>query len=326
LIVTEKLRLKAVPPFDFELSARIFSGGDARIRKYENGRFWQVIRVDGKLILTVIESSGTVDKPELLAELRSDEKILENDKTKAEQLIRKLFNLDFDLEPFYREARKDKIMANVIQRQRGLKSPTTATVFEALIDSVIEQQISLRVASSLENRLIVAFADTLCLGEKDYYAYPTPRKLASASAKRLRGCGPSLKKAQYIRDISKLITDDKLDLEKFKAYHQARRIVAELDGIMGIGVWTAELTMVRGMQRLDTMPADDMGLRRVISHYYCNDEKISPNQAREIAEKWRKWKGLAAYYLIVADIADTAPSQVINSVKSDSGTSPRAEK
>jgi DNA-3-methyladenine glycosylase II len=62
--------------------------------------------------------------------------------------------------------------------------------------------------------------------------------------------------------------------------------------------------MLRGMQKLDALPADDFGIRRVISRYYCNGKKIKTAEAREIAKRWGKWKGLAAYYLIIAEAMD----------------------
>ena len=80
-----------------------------------------------------------------------------------------------------------------------------------------------------------------------------------------------------------------------------KEIIFELDEIRGIGVWTAELTMLRGMQRLDALPADDFGIRRVISSYYCGGKPIKTPEAREIAKAWGRWKGLAAYYLIIAE-------------------------
>jgi DNA-3-methyladenine glycosylase II len=55
------------------------------------------------------------------------------------------------------------------------------------------------------------------------------------------------------------------------------------------------------MQKFDAIPSDDLGLRRVISHYYCDGAKISSDEAREIAERWGKWRGLAAFYLIMAE-------------------------
>ena len=147
----------------------------------------------------------------------------------------------------------------------------------------------------MEKNVIKTFGDVLKIDDEGYYAFPTPQKLASATIEQLRRCGLSQRKAEYIRDVSKLIADGKLDLEKFKGYESIKEITDELCEIRGIGVWTAELTMVRGMQKLEAMPADDLGLRRWISHYYCNDRRISSEEARRIAEKWGRWKGLASF-------------------------------
>jgi DNA-3-methyladenine glycosylase II len=301
MIKTRRLTIRAVPPFDFDLSARIFSDGDGQIQKYENGKFWRVIRIDSKLALVIVRASGTVDEPKLSVKLNSNEEILDNDKEKAVGIVCTLFNLKFDLEPFYEEVRRDNIMAGLTLRLRGLKSPTTPTVFEALIDSIVEQQISLKVAEGMERKLIKTFGDNFNLGGNAYSAFPTPEELAAASVERLRSCGLSSKKTEYVREISRLVADGRLDLEKFRHYENAGQIVSELDRVRGIGVWTAEMTMVRGMQKFEALPADDLGLRRVVSHYYCKDKKISGEETRGIAEKWGKWKGLAAFYLIMAE-------------------------
>jgi DNA-3-methyladenine glycosylase II len=283
----------------------IFSNGDRSIRKYENGKFWQVMQVGNKLILATLKALGTVDDPRITVELRSDHKISEVDKESAEQTVSSLLNTDLDLKPFYEHAEKDRVLADIVQRLRGLRIPTAPTVFEALIDSITEQQISLNVAHVLETKLIKAFGKTLRLEGKVYYAYPTPGELASAKPEQLRRCGLSQKKAECVNEISKMIVDGKLDLEGFKRCSDAQKIVSALDKIRGIGVWTAELTMARGMRKLDVVPADDLGLRRTISHFYCDDKKISGTEARKVAERWGKWKGLAAFYLIIADAMET---------------------
>jgi DNA-3-methyladenine glycosylase II len=302
VICAEKIMIAALPPFNFDLSAEIFANGDKQIRTYEKGKFRQTIGADGKLILATVESVGTVNNAKLCAELKSDRALTQEDKKKAEEAISVLFNLNFDLAPFYEEVKKDGVMACLTQKLRGLKSPTTQTVFEAFVDSIVEQQISLKVANSIENKLIKKFGDALGLEGEVYYAYPTPQKLASASTEALRQCGLSFRKAEYIKSGSTLITEGKLDLEKIKNYDSADEIIRELDSVKGVGVWTAELTMLRGMQRLEALPAEDLGLRRVISHYYCGGTKITGAQARQIARDWGKWKGLAAYYLIVAEM------------------------
>ncbi len=302
MIFAGKITLEALPPFSFNLSAEIFAHGDKQIRSYEKGRFWQVIRINDKLVLATVESSGTVDKPELSAELRSDREIIEKDKKKAEEAVSILFNLNFDLVPFYEEAKDDKIMAHLTRKLFGLKSPTTQIAFEALVDSIVEQQISLKVANGIEKKLTKKFGDTLNLEGEAYYAYPTPQSLASASTRELRQCGLSQRKAEYIKAVSSLVAEGKLDLEKLKNCESADDIIRELDRIRGVGVWTAELTMIRGMQRLEALPADDLGLRRTISHYYCGGKAITSTEARHIAKGWGRWEGLAAYYLIVAEM------------------------
>lgn len=295
-----RLRIKTFPPFDFHLSATIFSGGNHQIRTYENGKYWQVLRVNDKLVLITITSSGTVNKPALSVELKSNEEISEDDKKLTEEIICSLFNLTFDLNAFYDAVKVDKVMSMLTQQLRGLKSPTTPTVFEALVDSIIEQQISLNVAHSLERNVIKMFGDQLTLNDKVYYAFPTPQNVAFATVEQLRNCGLSMRKAEYIHDISSSIMEGKLDLENYKTYEDLEEIIKELCKVRGIGVWTAELTMLRGIHKLEAIPADDLGLRRHIAHYYCNDRKILGNEARKIAEKWGKWKGLAGYYLILA--------------------------
>ena len=296
-----KFTVKAVPPFDFDLSARIFSDGDKEIHRYEDGRYWQVVRVDKKLILVVIRTIGTVNEPKLLVELKSNEEISKSDKKTAQQIVGSIFNFELDLKQFYKTVEIDEVMSRLVQKLIGLKGPATETVFEALIDSIIEQQISLNVANSIERKLIKALGDILKLDDDIYYAFPTPQKLASANVDHLRECGLSLRKAEYIRDVSAMIADGKFDLEELKEYQDVKEIIDELCKIRGVGVWTAELAMIRGMRKQEAMPADDLGLRRSISHYYCKDRRISAEEARRIAEKWGQWKGLAGFYLIMAE-------------------------
>ena len=304
MIYTEKVTVPALPPFSFELSSEIFANGDTQIRNYETGRFWQVIRANGKLIFVTVEASGIVDKPELHAEFKSNMKISVEDKKKAEAAVKTIFSLDLALTPFYETVKGDQVMNALTRKLWGLKTPTTPSVFEALVDAIVEQQISMKVATSIERKIVKNFGDTLDLEGQVYYAYPTPQRLAAVSTEELRQCGLSYRKGEYIKGASMLIADGKLDLEKLRSYESSEQIIRELDDIRGIGVWTAEFTMLRGMQRLEALPADDLGLRRDISRYYRDGNVIKSAEARKIAEGWGNWKGLAAYYLVVASMLD----------------------
>jgi DNA-3-methyladenine glycosylase II len=220
MIYTENVTVAALPPFSFDLSAAIFANGDKQIRSYEE-RFWQVFRVNGNLVLATVEAAGTVDKPRVSAEFKSDSPITAEDKKQARAAVTSLFGLDLDLHPFYETVKGDKIMADVTRRLWGLKSPTTPTVFEALVDSIIEQQISLKVANSIESRIIKRFGDALDLEGDVYYVYPTPQRLAAISIDELRECGLSFRKGEYIKGASMLIAEGKLNLENFKSYERS---------------------------------------------------------------------------------------------------------
>lgn len=88
--------------------------------------------------------------------------------------------------------------------------------------------------------------------------------------------------------------------ENFRAWDE-EKIIDELSQIRGVGVWTAEMTMIRGMQKFDAFPADDIGLRRIIAHYYYGGEQITGEEAKYTAAAWAGWRGLASFYLVMAE-------------------------
>jgi DNA-3-methyladenine glycosylase II len=298
-----KFTIKPIPPYDFDLSARIFSSGDPQIREYQNGKFSQVLRV-GRLVRVNIESEGYMDQPLLRVELESHDDLSSSQLKSVSEMISRIFNLNLDLNPFYHKIEDDKVMEKLVYRLRGLKSPITPTIFEALIDSIIEQQISLKAAHSIEMRLIKSFGDSMKVEGETYYAYPSPKNLAHLKLQDLRDCGVSFRKAEYIRDLSFDIMNGELELETIGELDNTQEMIEDLTKIRGVGVWTAELTLLRGLRRFDALPADDIGLRRAISHFYRDDAKISATEAREIASSWGEWKGLAGFYLIMAEILD----------------------
>lgn len=260
------------------------------------------MRANDKLIFVVVRSIGDVKKPELEVQLISNQEISKNDKEIIERKISFIFDLDFDLKPFYNAMRHDKIMSKMIDKLYGLKLSKSPTIFEALVYVILEQQISLQAAYNIERKFIKKLGEKLKINNKVYYAFPTPESLASLEIEDLRSCGISRRKSEYIRDIAKLIIERKLDLESLKQKDE-KKIMEELCKIRGIGPWTAELTIIRGMGRLRVIPAADLGLREHVTRYYFTDsgrKRVSSEEVRKIAKKWGRWRGVAGYYLVVA--------------------------
>ena len=220
---TETFKIEAVAPFNFDLTAQIFQSGDKQIRTYANGQFTQVLKLNGKLTIVKLASKGTIEQPKITVELKSNSPITLQDRQKAEEAVKFIFNLDFDLSAFYIEVKNEQTMYHITQQLYGLKNPTTATVYEALVDSIVEQQISIKVAHTIEERLIKKFGEILTLDDESFYAYPTPQNIVCASLEGIRNCGLSQRKAEYIQEAAKLIVNGKLDLEQLKSCKEAPR-------------------------------------------------------------------------------------------------------
>jgi DNA-3-methyladenine glycosylase II len=299
---TETFTIQPLAPLDFDLTCHIFLTGDPAVRVYHNGVFSQVLRIGGELLLAKIASKGTVEQPELAVQLTTNKPITTKCEQAAEEAINYVLSLNFDLKAFYKEVEDDFAMHKISQVLYGFKFPTTPTAFEGLVDAIVEQQISIKVARTIEEKLAKKLGDKLTIDGEIYYAFPTPQNIKNACISDIRECGLSQRKAEYIYGAAELIVAGKLNLEKMKNNPDTEQVIAELDEIKGIGVWTAELTLLRGMRRLDVLPADDFGIRRVISTYYCGGRPIKAAEAREVADAWGKWKGLAAFYLIIAEV------------------------
>ena len=297
--------IEPLSPFDLTLSSLVFADGNRCVRSYQDECFSQVIDTGKRLVWARLMSNGCVDKPKLILELYTEDvKISESEKQQATKVISHIFSLNMPLESFYDHVKNDFVMSHITQRLCGFKFPTTPTVFESLIDAIVEQQISIKVARNIEERLAVMFGESICVCGETFFAFPSATALMKAGVDRIRQTGLSLRKAEYIYGVAQRVTEGVLDLEGLKNCDTNETIVGMLDNIRGIGVWTAELTMLRGMHRFNVFPADDFGLRRVISRYYCNGRPIKAIEASQIAGAWGKWKGLAAFYLIIAEVKD----------------------
>jgi len=294
------LKIKPRPPFNFHLSAGIFSGD-----LFDGEYLCLIIRLDKKIALACMKSTGSVEKPDLTVDLESDEELSREDERRVIELLSSMMNLDSDLNAFYELTKTDPVLAPIVNDLRGLKVVHTQSLFEALVNSIVEQQIAFRIALKIERSLLTGFGDRLNARGREYHAFPTPGRLASLSVEELRNCGLSTRKAEYIRDLSEMVSDGIVDPESFRDYGRSEDIVNELSAIRGIGPWTAKMAIMRSMRRFEVLPVDDVGLRRCISHYCLDGRRISPQEANEISKAWGEWRGLVAYYLVRAEMLES---------------------
>jgi len=282
------------PPFNFGLVAGLYSRFPTQcVDLYNKGIYERALSIKDKIHLVRAESIGTVEEPKLTIEIFPDT----SEKRLIKEKIKWMMGIDYDIKGFYRIAKKDKRFSQIINNLYGLRAPKTPTIFEALIIAITEQQIALPVAIAIRKRLVEKYGKSVRIGNKRYYNFPSPESLAKAKPEEIRKLKFSQKKSEYIVDISKRVVNKEIDLEKMKKWDK-EKVLDVLTEIKGIGPWTVEYMMCRGMGRYDALPATDIGLRASVTQYLDKKERVSEEEVRSVLEPFGKFKAFAAFYLI----------------------------
>ena len=262
---------------------------------YEAGQYKRVLRLGRKPVLIIASSKGSTEKPRIRVETHPQ---LSTPKQQCLQnLLDVMFGSSFDFNGFRRVARKDRLMNTIARELAGLRPIAPPTMFEALVIAITEQQISLNAAIAIRSRLVERWGDIVRYGGMKFYAFPTANSLASATSAQMRILGLSRSKALYIRELAGKVGRRELDLESLRALDD-ESAVAELTKIKGIGRWSAEYALVRGMGRVNSLPADDLGIQRAVSRAYFSGRKIGSKEVRRVLDKFTPYSGIAAFYLM----------------------------
>jgi DNA-3-methyladenine glycosylase II len=304
-----RFALDSAPPYDFLLSTRLFSFGKTPAENC----FRVALRLGRTAALVSVTGTGSVDQPEIGMTVRGDKSLTRSQIEEAKILTTSILNLSLDLMPFYQFVEEDPILSQITDQLRGLKPRKTPTVFESLVRSIIEQQISLIAAHHIQDRMIQAYGERLTLKEDTFYVFPNPEQLARSTEENLRACGLSRNKARYILGVAKAVAEGTFQVEDLRKEENASRVLSILKEIRGIGQWTAEMVMLRGIGKYSEFPADDLGLRKTLSHFYRKGVLMNAEEARQLAERWGPWKGLAGFYLIATEMSDLQLTRYKNS-------------
>jgi len=221
----------------------------------------------------------------------------------ARAAARALFSLDHPIEAFYHLVRTEPVLRGTERRFRGLRLPRDPSVYESLLYAVIGQQLSVRAARSLQLRL---FERTGSAIEADGIAVPSapsPRALRTLGPDGLRSIGLSRAKARTLLALADWwpAAPDGRDL----AERPLEESVALLDALPGVGRWTAENALLRGVGRIDCFVAGDLGIRVGLAEYGVLPRHAPEERARAWADRWYPgWGSYATLYLWRKLVAD----------------------
>jgi DNA-3-methyladenine glycosylase II len=211
-------------------------------------------------------------------------------------MLDRVLGLDVDLAPFYRVAAQDPRLNDLATRFRGMRPPRFPTVFEALVNGIACQQLSLEAGLSLLNRLVASHGQSPPSLLGAYKAFPRPHDLNCALLESLRAVGFSRAKGLAIIEIASAAEPQDIRLEDLGSLDDAA-LQVRLDELRGVGRWTAEYILLRGYWRLNVFPGDDIGARKSLQRWLGLKQPLDYDRTKKILRRWRPYGGLVLEYL-----------------------------
>jgi len=181
-------------------------------------------------------------------------------------------------------ARRDATLAAIMRAHRGVFLLRRGEPFMTLARAIVGQQISVRAAQSIWDRFLAAAPEV------------TPAQVLGLERARLRACGLSLRKVEYICDLARHFADGTIHVRRWPDMDD-EAVIAELVQVRGIGRWTAEMFLIFSLLRPDVFPVDDLGLQKAIRRAYFKGRGATPARMRKLAASWAPWRSVATWYL-----------------------------
>src|SRR2546421_6184634 len=180
----------------------------------------------------------------------------------------------------------DPVMRAAIERVGPCTLEPDSDIFNALVDAIISQQISVKAADAIMARVRAALPE----------GKVTPEALLPFDFERLRTLGLSTPKARYIRNLLEHVYSGQLQLEILSELDD-EEVIRQLTAVKGIGRWTAEMCLIFTLGRLDVLPADDLGLMDGLRSAYKLEARPTRKQVLAHGEAWRPYRTIATWYL-----------------------------
>jgi DNA-3-methyladenine glycosylase II len=286
--------VRPVLPYRLDLTVAVLRRFSTNVvdRTDERGRYLRVLAGDaGPVVLTAAQTAPDAVEFEIEAPPAETARVF--------ALARRLLGVDRDISGFYERLRRPAWLRGLAERMRGMKPPRYATLWEACVNAIVFQQVSLHAATAILRRTIEALVPPLEHAGMTLLAFPTPAMLLAADDAPLRAAGLSSGKLATLRRVAEALGAGALD-EAALEERDTPAAIELLCEIKGIGPWTAAVIMLRGLGRLDIFPLNDSGAARSLA--VASGHAVVDLEA--ILKQLGEWRGLLYYHLLLARLEE----------------------
>jgi DNA-3-methyladenine glycosylase II len=185
-------------------------------------------------------------------------------------------------------AKRDRVMRKLIPACGEGRLQSRGDAFTTLARSIVGQQISIKAAQTVWERLLALLQEPSQPIE--------PAMVLALGAPVLRSAGLSARKVEYLCDLAQHFESGEVHVRQWQRMDD-EDIIDELVAIRGIGRWTAEMFLIFHLMRPNVLPLDDLGLLKGISQNYFSGEPVSRAEAREVGDAWAPFRSVATWYI-----------------------------
>jgi DNA-3-methyladenine glycosylase II len=285
-----EFRLPVIAPYRLDLTANVLRRLSTNVVDVlgADGVFRRLLTTDsGPLIVEVAQPSSDA--------LRVAASGARTAQELAPDLVRRMLGTEVDLAMFYRASASVRWLAPLVERMRGVRPPRYPTLWEACVNAIVFQQVSIFAAGAIMRRLIEELGEAFDLEGRVLYAFPPPEAIAAAAPARLRSVGLSAAKASTLVGIAEALRAGTLDETRLEGSSSVDAAGA-LTKLKGIGPWTAAVILLRGLGRLDVFPENDSGAARSLAFV----TKQKPAATARVLQKLGSQRGMLYYHLLLA--------------------------
>lgn len=288
--------IRPTPPFRFSATlARLAtfarSAGTRSVRGEWGAR--QAVDVDGSALVVELADAGTIDDPLLTVTVTAPVEFDTRGSDAVRRRITYWLGLDDDLAPFYAIASADVAFAPVLDALYGYHLVRHVTPFEAAAWAIVRQRTPHAFAEATMRALAAALGSTVHRGRDAYTAFPAAERLLGARAAVLDATR-SVRKADRLMAAAGAFASAPEDFLRTAPWDE---VAAWLRTIHGIGPWSIDYVMLHGLGRTERAPWTDTGMLPAISRVYTQGFAISKGSARELAERYGRYRGYWVHYL-----------------------------
>lgn len=179
-----------------------------------------------------------------------------------------------------------------------LKIDAQQSPFDALLESIIYQQLHGKAAATIYGRMCRLFAPRRS---------PRPHEIAGATVEQLRGAGLSINKTRAVQDLAAKTLEGIVPTHAKIAHLPNEEIIERLTAVRGVGRWTVEMFLMFRLGRPDVLPVDDYGVRKGFAVAFRKRDMPEREALAKYGARWKPYRTVASWYLWRASERAAAP-------------------